>query len=100
MRMSSLTPSQLTAGLTLLLAGLSLGDTPWAWSNVRVLAPLVVGIVILIAFGVYEWKGTKTGILHHELFISRTFPICIGLIFIEGIELFTVIVFYPALFVA
>ena len=90
----------MTVGLTLFLAGLSLGDTPWPWNNVRVVAPLVIGIAVLIAFGLYEWKGTKTGILHHQLFISRTFPICIGLIFVEGIELFAVIVFYPALSVA
>jgi len=84
----------LSAGVTLLLAGLSLGSNPWSWTNVRVLTSLVIGIVVLIVFGLYEWKGTKTGILHHELFRNRTFPICIALIFIEGIELFTIIVFY------
>lgn len=47
---------QLTAGLTLLLVGLSLGDNPWHWTNPRVLATLIAGIVILIAFGVYEWR--------------------------------------------
>ncbi|CAD6587036.1 MAG: hypothetical protein CYPHOPRED_003766 [Cyphobasidiales sp. Tagirdzhanova-0007] len=88
----------LTAGLTLLLTGLSLGQAPWPWSSGRVVATLVAGCVILVAFGVYEWKGTKIGILHHDLFsMGRTFAICIGLIFIEGIMLFTIIVFYPAL---
>ncbi len=88
---------QLTSGLTILLTGLTLGGNPWAWTNARVLTTLVVGIVVLIAFGVYEWRGTKTGILHHEMFITRTFPICIALIFIEGILLFSFIVFYPVL---
>jgi hypothetical protein len=47
---------QLTAGLTLLLVGLSLGDNPWHWTNPRVLATLIAGIVILAMFGIYEWR--------------------------------------------
>lgn len=58
---------------------------------------MITGIAILIGFGVYEWKGTKTGIIHHELFRNRTFPLCVALIFIEAILLFAIIVFYPAL---
>ncbi|BEI84606.1 hypothetical protein CcaverHIS002_0500070 [Cutaneotrichosporon cavernicola] len=87
----------LTSGLTLLLAGLTLGGNPWAWTNARVLSTLVIGIVVLIVFGIYEWRGTKTGILHHDLFITRTFPICIALIFMEGILLFSFVIFYPVL---
>src|ERR1700754_4715586 len=56
----------LTKGLTLFLTGLNLGGGLFSWTNARVLALLIVGIVVLIGFGVYEWKGTKTGILHHE----------------------------------
>lgn len=89
--------SLLAAGLSLLLTGLTLGDNPWAWTNVRVLTTLVIGIVVLIVFGLYEWKGTTTGVLHHELFTLRTFPLSIALMFIEGVTLFSVIVFYPIL---
>lgn len=92
----------LTAGLTLLLVGLNLGGGIFAWSAAPVLATVVVGIVTLIAFGVYEWKFTKTGILNHDLFRGgkergRTFAICVCLMFIEGILLFSYIVFYPVL---
>ena len=92
----------LTVGLTLFLTGLNLGSGQFAWTNVRVLATLIVSIVILISFGVYEWKGTKIGILHHDLFRGgkargQTFAICVGLIFIEGIQLFSYIIFYPTL---
>lgn len=93
----------LTTGLALFLAGLNLGGGLYAWTNARVLATLIIGIVVLIAFGVYEWKGTKTGILHHDLFrggkpAGRTFAICVGLIFIEGILLFSYIIFFPTLY--
>lgn len=92
----------LTTGLTFLLTGLNLGGGIFTWASAPVLATLVIGIVILIAFGVYEWKFTKTGILHHDLFRGgkdrgRTFAICVGLIFIEGILLFAYVIFYPTL---
>lgn len=92
----------LTAGLALLLTGLNLGGGLYAWSDARVLSTLIVGAVTLIGFGLYEWKGTKEGILHHELFKGgkargQTFALCVVMIFIEGILLFSFIVFYPQL---
>ncbi|ETI27892.1 hypothetical protein G647_00341 [Cladophialophora carrionii CBS 160.54] len=94
--------SLLTVGLSLFLTGLNLGGNLYPWTNARTLATLIIGLVILVVFGVYEWKGTKMGIMNHELFRGgkaqgRTFAICVGLIFIEGIMLFSYIVFYPVL---
>lgn len=93
----------LTAGLTLLLVGLNLGSGTDPWTSTQVLTTLIIGIVTLIIFGVYEWKGTQTGILNHDLFKGgkdqgRTFSICVGLIFIEGILLFAYILFYPVMY--
>jgi len=92
----------LTAGLTLFLTGLNLGGGLYTWTDAQTLGTLVSGIVILICFAIFEWKGTKTGILHHDLFKGgkeqgRTFALCAGLLFIEGIMLFSVIIFYPVL---
>ncbi|OQV05609.1 hypothetical protein CLAIMM_10322 [Cladophialophora immunda] len=94
--------SLLTLGLTLLLTGLNLGGQLYKWTNVRVLATLIIGIAGLVAFSLYEWKGTKSGILHHGLFqgdnnAGRTFAICVGLITVEGILLFAYVIFYPGL---
>ncbi|KAK5722045.1 hypothetical protein LTR17_014481 [Elasticomyces elasticus] len=90
----------LSAGLALFLTGLNLGGGLYIWTDSRVLGTLVSGILVLISFVLYEWKGTKTGILHHDLFSSgkeqgRTFAVCAGLLFIEGIMLFSIIIFYP-----
>src|SRR3954466_7436883 len=57
----------LTTGLTLFLTGLNLGGGMFSWTNARVLATLITGIIILLSFGVYEWKATKVGILNHDL---------------------------------
>ncbi len=92
--------SLLTTGLVLFLVGLNLGGSLYAWTSPRVLATMIIGIIILIIFGIWEWKGTKTGILHHELFQGendrgRSFALYNALIFIEAILLFTFAIFYP-----
>ena len=92
----------LTTGLTLFLVGLNLGGTLYSWTNARTLATLIAGLVILICFCLYEWKGTTTGIVHHELFRGgksrgRTFALCVALLSIEAAMLFTYIIFYPVL---
>ena len=92
----------LTTGLALFLTGLNLGGGLFSWTSARVLVTLLFGIIILLVFGIYEWKGTKSGILHHDLFrgdkaAGQAFTIYVGLIFIEGILLFSYIIFYPSL---
>ncbi|KAK4494709.1 hypothetical protein PRZ48_014065 [Zasmidium cellare] len=92
----------LTTGLALFLPGLNLGGEQYPWSNSRVLATLITGVALLVGFGLYEWKGTAKGILHHDLFANekghgRAFALCVMLIFIEGILLFSIIIFYPIL---
>ena len=87
----------LTTGLTLFLTALNLGGGLYSWTNARVLAVLIIGILTLGLFAGYEWKGTKTGILHHDLFAVRTFPICVSLIMLENFMGFAYIVFYSTL---
>ena len=95
----------LTAGLVLLLVGLNLGGNTYVWTNANVLVTMILGIAILGAFGLWEWKGTKFGIMSHELFIGensrgRSFSVYVSLIFIEAILLFTFSIFYPVMYVS
>ncbi|KAF9886379.1 hypothetical protein FE257_011524 [Aspergillus nanangensis] len=86
----------LSSGIALFLTGMNLGGGLYPWKSTPTLATLVLGILTLVAFGLYEWKATATGILHHDLFRNgHTFAICIGLIFVEGILLFAYVIFYP-----
>ncbi len=81
------------------MVGLGIGGSIYAWTDTRVLGTMITGITILVAFGLYEWKGTSTGILHHDLFRGgdrgRTFAVFVALVFIEGIMLFAFTIFYP-----
>ncbi|OQU98702.1 hypothetical protein CLAIMM_04446 [Cladophialophora immunda] len=92
----------ITIGLTFLLAGLTLGGGLYSWSNARTVVTLVLGCVGIVAFGLYEWKGTTTGILHHDMFRGgkskgRTFILCCTLVLIEGVLIFAYSIFYPPL---
>lgn len=90
------------AGLVLFLVGLNVGGGLHPWISGTTLGTLCTGIVSLFLFAMYEWKGTTTGLLRHELFLGgrnegRTFAICVGLIFVEGILLFAYLIFFPLL---
>lgn len=59
------------------------------WKDVHTLCPLVVGAVLLIIFGLFEWKVKTDGMVHHDLFSrDRNFAIAWGCIFCEGLVLF------------
>jgi hypothetical protein len=68
-------------GATLIILSLDWTGGTYSWHNAHVIAPLVVGIVLLILFGLYgktswpsvssranaktEWKGRSDGIVAH-----------------------------------
>lgn len=92
----------ITAALTLVLAALNLGGVTFPWASTQVLVPLILGFVVSGAVGLYEWKGTDKGILHHDFFrlpspYKRTFIICVCLILVEGFVLFSIVIFYPVM---
>ncbi|GAM88149.1 hypothetical protein ANO11243_061800 [Dothideomycetidae sp. 11243] len=90
------------AGLTLFLVGLSLGGGLYSWKAVPTLCTLIVGLIVIVVFGLYEWKGTSTGILNHDLFRKgtahpRTLVLLIALLALEAIMIFGYSLFFPIL---
>ncbi|KAK3615959.1 hypothetical protein LTR56_026277 [Elasticomyces elasticus] len=76
-------------GLILFSYALTSSSGVYRWSSPNIIGPLVVGVILLIVFILYEWKVTATGILHHGLFSrGRNFAICLALIFAEGLAFF------------
>ncbi len=82
-------------GLVLFTIALIWGGNTYAWDSVQVLTTLLIGFAILVAFGIYEWKGTNRGILAHALFENRNFPILLAVAFVDGILLFGLLAFLP-----
>ncbi|KAF2688931.1 MFS general substrate transporter [Lentithecium fluviatile CBS 122367] len=55
---------------TLMLLALNWAGGAYPWSNPHVYANLVVGVVLFIAFCLYEWKGRNDGIVAHVFFTN------------------------------
>lgn len=79
----------LITGLVLFSFSLTSAISVYAWKSPQILAPLIVGSLLLAGFGIYEWKFTRTGMLHHDLFSrGRNFAIAELCILAEGISFF------------
>lgn len=83
-----------TGSLTSLIIALTWGGETYAWNAKQVLAPLIVGCVGLVAFGLYEAFATSEGMFDHRLFPSRNFPILLFVCTIDGMLLLGVNVLF------
>ena len=82
-------------GLILFCFALTSSSGVYPWKSSKIIGPLVVGICLLIAFGLYEWKGTRVGMLHHDLFSrGRNFALAEALMLTEGIVFFCATQYY------
>ncbi|KAJ7638418.1 iron permease [Roridomyces roridus] len=59
-------------GSTLSILGLSWGGIRYPWDSAQVLAPLIIGLALLVAFGVYEAKVPARPAILLDVFRNRT----------------------------
>ncbi|KAK5071383.1 hypothetical protein LTR16_009269, partial [Cryomyces antarcticus] len=76
--------------------GMQWGGYQYPWSSAHVLAPLILGVVLLVAFGVWETHGAKYPMFPKRL---RQDPRILGLTlvitFISGANFFSILMFWP-----
>lgn len=79
----------LATGLVLFCMGLVWSQNPYPWTNAHVLAPFLIGVVLIACLVLYETRFKKDGMFHHGLF-SRGWNFVIALIclFAEGLAFF------------
>ncbi|KAF9884761.1 hypothetical protein FE257_001251 [Aspergillus nanangensis] len=83
-------------GLILFLAGLQWGGYQYPWTSAHVLAPLILGGVMLIGFGFWEIYGTDYPIFPSRLKQEpRTLGMTLVITFISGANFFSVLMFWP-----
>lgn len=87
----------LVGGLVALLLGLTLPSTSsdMPWNSAAVIGCLVSGIVILVAFGLVEWRVAKDPIIPLRLFRIRNVWLVFTATFFMGASLFTPIYYIP-----
>ncbi|KAF1816276.1 MFS general substrate transporter [Eremomyces bilateralis CBS 781.70] len=86
-----------TVGVVLFMMGMQWGAEQYEWQSVQVLVPFLLGVVILVAFFVYEFKFAKYPMCPAGIFSKdRRTMICILLItFLSGANFFVMLLFYP-----
>jgi len=52
----------------LMLLALDWAGGVYAWHDAHVVAPLTIGLVALVGFALYEWKGREDGLVAHVFF--------------------------------
>ena len=73
------------AGVTLFLVGLQAGGYQYAWTDGRAIGPLVVGILLILAFPVWELFGTSKPMVPKEIFQGqRLIALAYLIVFIAG----------------
>ncbi|TVY37231.1 Trichothecene efflux pump [Lachnellula subtilissima] len=73
------------SGATLALVALDWAGGVYPWHDKHVVAPLVIGVVTLLAFAVYERKGRDDGLVAHVFFKSGpNFALSVFAFFVEG----------------
>ncbi|KAI1647372.1 MFS general substrate transporter [Daldinia loculata] len=53
---------------TLMLLGLDWAGGAYAWSNPHVAVPVGLGLMLLVSFALYEWRGRSDGLVAHVFF--------------------------------
>ncbi|EAW08865.1 putative MFS drug efflux pump [Aspergillus clavatus NRRL 1] len=83
-------------GLILFLAGMQWGGYQYPWTSAHVLAPLILGFVLLVAFAFWEIYAAKYPIFPTRLKQEpRTLGLTLVITFISGANFFSVIMFWP-----
>ncbi|KAJ7684516.1 major facilitator superfamily domain-containing protein [Mycena polygramma] len=75
----------MTAGTTLLLLGFNWAGGTFPWHDAHVFGPLICGAILLLLFGLYEWRGRTDGIIAH-IFFARgpNFALSLSAFAVEG----------------
>lgn len=84
------------AGMILFMAGLQWGGYQYPWKSAHVLVPLILGAVLLIAFGVWEVKVAKYPMFPSRLKQEpRVLALTLVITFISGANFFSILMFWP-----
>ncbi len=84
----------LAGSLSLIVLFTSLGGTTYAWGSPQILAMMVGGVALLIAFLLAERRALEP-ILPLELFRNRVFAVSSAIGFVVGLALFGAITYLP-----
>lgn len=90
-----------TIGAPAVALPLSWADTLYPWASWQTLVPLLIGCLVLFAFGVYEKKVKPAeAMMPYSKFANSTSVMCLVTGFIHGLLLYTTLSYVPLFFQA
>ncbi|KAJ7474651.1 iron permease [Mycena galericulata] len=88
------------AGTTLAVIGMTWGGVRYPWASAQVLAPLIIGLVLLVIFGIYEAKIPVSPRIPLDVVGNRTSLSALLTTAMHGITSTTMIYYIPVFFQA
>ncbi|KAH8430008.1 putative MFS drug transporter [Aspergillus melleus] len=89
-------------GTAVLLLGLTWGGGEYPWQSTYVIATLVVGFAICVAFVLWQWKGTSVPLVPMRIFTSRIVNGACLTMFVNGwnflVQVYYIPTFYQLVF--
>ena len=86
-------------GLVLFLVAMQAGGYSHSWSSAYVLCQLLIGILLIAGFVIWEWKFAPYPMVPHEMFAGQTIVgTAYGIAFVAGMNFFALLNFFPILF--
>jgi MFS family permease len=84
------------SGMLLFMMGMQWGGYQYKWSTAHVIAPLVLGIVLIIAFVLWEAYGASHPMFpRHISKASGILSLTLVITFISGANFFSILMFWP-----
>ena len=84
-------------GLTSFILGITMGGVVYPWTSWRILFPIVLGLLVLIAFFRYESKPVEP-MIPYRIFKNRTGFLALVAALLHGMILFGVLFYIPIYF--
>ncbi|EAW20516.1 putative MFS drug transporter [Aspergillus fischeri NRRL 181] len=89
-------------GTAVLLLGLNWGGGEYAWDSAHVIATLVVGVAVCVAFVLWQWKGAAFPLVPMHIFRSRIVNGACLTMFVNGwnflVQVYYIPTFYQLVF--
>ncbi|EOD47768.1 putative mfs drug efflux protein [Neofusicoccum parvum UCRNP2] len=84
------------SGLLLFMAGLQWGGYNYPWTSAHTLVPLFIGVALIIAFLVWEWRFATYPMFPSSIKQEpRILMLTLVITFISGANFFSVLLFWP-----
>ncbi|RDW82321.1 hypothetical protein BP6252_03433 [Coleophoma cylindrospora] len=84
------------SGMILFMAGMQWGGYQYSWGSAHVLAPLILGAFLIVAFVIWEGWGAKHPMFPKRLKQApRILALTLVITFISGANFFSIIMFWP-----